>query len=174
MWHGQHFMTPFVRERASSFLVPVAHGTFGSVYAQTFAELGLEVIRGSRRTGGFKVFREMIRALENGASVGLTVDSQPVAKVVGDGVLALARHSGRPIIPVVTATSRQLVLTWRWDRPVINLPFGRLAVAIGSPISVSHELNLEYLEDKRQELRRALSFLNLRATELTKPQAQRR
>jgi lysophospholipid acyltransferase (LPLAT)-like uncharacterized protein len=166
-WHGQHFLAPFPHPGARPMMVPVAHGLFGSVYIHTFEDFDLKVVRGARGkyyhiSGGFKAMRALLRALHGGSSVALTVDSQPFAKVVGEGVIALARHSKRPIIPVATAASRGVTLPWRWDRPKIVMPFGRIAMVCGHPILVGEGS----AEAARRRLQDALDDLNTLAWNL--------
>ena len=167
-WHGQHFMVPFVRDVDRDYFVLIAHGTFGSIYTNAFERLGLKIIRGSRgtnfhRKGGYRGFRNLLLALRSGTSIALTVDIPGSARVAGPGVIALARHSGRPIIPIAAVTKTRVSLKWRWDRPTINLPFSRLVVASGAPIFVANKRGAEYLEHKRQELETALNRVNLEA-----------
>jgi lysophospholipid acyltransferase (LPLAT)-like uncharacterized protein len=167
IWHGQHFLPPSLRYGDRPVMVPIAHGPFGSVYTHTFEDFGLEVVRGARGkdhhlSGGFKAMRALLRALHGGSSVALTVDSQPFAKVVGEGVIALARHSKRPIVPVAVAASRGITLPWRWDRPQIVIPFGRIALACGHPILVGEAS----VEAARRRLQDALDDLNIQAWNL--------
>ena len=72
-------------------------------------------------------FKEMVRALDDNYNVALTADVPKRSRVVGLGIIMLARESGRPIMPFAMATSRYIQLD-NWDRTTINLPFGRGAV----------------------------------------------
>ncbi len=141
-WHGQHFMMPFFR-RSHRVTVLISRHRDGEVNAIAAERLGLETIRGSgasgcdfRRKGGVAGFKAMVDALAEGCSVALTADVPKVSRVAGRGIVQLARASGRPIYPVAVATSRRIQMD-NWDRSVINLPFGRLAIAIGEPIRVA-------------------------------------
>lgn len=167
-WHGQTFLAPFVREPIDDFVVLIAKGRFGSVYAHAFQSLGLHIVRGSagrdfRQSGGYTAVRQLLRALASGSAVALTVDIPKVARVAGPGVIALARHSGRSVIPMATVTSRRVCIPWRWDRPQINLPFGHVVIAVGEPIKVENKSDPQYLEAKRSELEDALNAVNARA-----------
>jgi lysophospholipid acyltransferase (LPLAT)-like uncharacterized protein len=138
---------------------------FGSIYARAFKRLGLTVVRGSsgkdfHRSGGYRGLRELLRALKENKSVALTVEVPGNARIAGPGVIAIARLSGRPIVPLAVVGSRRFSLPWRWDKPTITLPFGRLVVAQGSPIFVSGNDDCEYVEQKRKELDAALTRLN--------------
>src|SRR5213075_3441426 len=79
------------------------------------------------RKGGVGAFREMVQALEERWNVATTADVPKRARVVGLGIIMLARESGRPIMPFAMVTSRFIRLK-NWDSTTINLPFGRGAV----------------------------------------------
>ena len=117
-WHGQHFMTPFIKtkesHRAKVLISRHRDGEFNAIAAE---RLGIGTIRGSgdhggafHRKGGVGAFKEMVRALEDGYNVALTADVPKRSRVVGLGIIMLARESGRPIMPFAMATSRFLRL----------------------------------------------------------------
>ena len=137
MWHGQHFLLPFIRRAGDRAKVLVSHHRDGEVNALAAERLGVGAIRGSgHHSGGFLgkggvvAFRQMLDALEEGYSVALTADVPKVARVVGLGIVKLASVSGRPIYPIAIATGRRVELR-NWDRTTINLPFGRGARVAG-------------------------------------------
>jgi len=155
MWHGQHFMMPFFR-RGHRVTVLISRHRDGEVNAIAAERLGLETIRGSgtsgrdfHRKGGVAGFKAMVDALAQGCSVALTADVPKVSRVAGRGIVQLARASGRPIYPVAVATSRRIQMH-NWDRSVINLPFGRFAIAIGEPIRVAPDADDAALESARR------------------------
>ncbi len=122
MWHGQHFMIHFAKrpqDRAASL---VSRSGDGELNAIALRHLGVRAIRGSgargrdvREKGGVAATREMLRALANGEMVVLTADVPKIARVCGEGIVTLAKLSGRPIVPVAVVTSRRFVLR-NWDR----------------------------------------------------------
>src|SRR6266705_2361509 len=133
MWHGQHFMMPFVR-RGHRVKVLISRHRDGEINAIAAARLGLGLVRGSGdhfrrfdRKGGVAAFKAMLAALQDGWTMALTADVPKVARVAGPGIVKLAQVSGRPIIPVAVATSRRIELG-NWDRSVINLPLSRGAM----------------------------------------------
>ena len=155
MWHGQHFMMPFFR-RSHRVTVLISRHRDGEVNAIAAERLGLETIRGSGtsgrdffRKGGVAGFKAMLDALAQGCSVALTADVPKVSRVAGRGIVQLARASGRPIYPVAVATSRRIQMH-NWDRSVVNLPFGRFAIAIGEPIRVAPDADDAALENARR------------------------
>jgi lysophospholipid acyltransferase (LPLAT)-like uncharacterized protein len=174
MWHGQHFMAPFIRrpERGHRAKVLISRHRDGEINARAAMRLGIGTIRGSgahngefHRKGGAVAFTEMLDALEEGFNVALTADVPKVARVAGLGVVKLAQHSGRPIYPVAIATSRRIQFE-NWDRSALNLPFGCLAMVAGAGIYVSRDASDEAIEVKRQEVERELNRVTARAYEI--------
>jgi lysophospholipid acyltransferase (LPLAT)-like uncharacterized protein len=168
MWHGQHFMAPFLR-RDHKVKVLISRHRDGEVNAAAVERLGSGVIRGSGnhgmrydRKGGVAAFKGMIDALASGYSIALTADVPKVSRVAGAGIVMLARYSGRPIYPVAAATSRRIELA-TWDRSELNLPFGRLAIVVGEAIRVAADADKSTQEAARQRLEASLNATTARA-----------
>lgn len=165
MWHGQHFMLPFIRPGHTPVRALISRHRDGEVNAIVAKRLGVEAIRGSGgrerrqalKKGGIRGFLEMKTSLEEGVSVCLTADiSNGVAKRVGPGVVALARVTGRPILPLAFASSRRIELR-SWDRASVNLPFSRAACVTGDLVFVAADADEASMEAKRLELEQALN-----------------
>jgi lysophospholipid acyltransferase (LPLAT)-like uncharacterized protein len=170
LWHGQHFMTPFVKtkpsHRAKVLISRHRDGEFNAIAAE---RLGVGTIRGSgdhgsafHRKGGVGAFKEMVRALAEGYNVALTADVPKRSRVAGLGIIMLARESGRPIMPFAMATSRFIRLN-NWDRTTINLPFGRGALMGGDMILVSPDADGQTMEKLRVQLEATLNDATRRA-----------
>ena len=169
MWHGQHFLIPFIRRAQDRAKVLVSRHRDGEVNALVAERLGVGAIRGSGHLsggfiskGGVSAFREMLNALDEGYNVALTADVPKVARVVGLGIVKLASASGRPIYPIAIATRRRLELD-NWDRTAINLPFGRGAGVAGEPIRVPADADAAALESARRTLEASLNAATARA-----------
>jgi lysophospholipid acyltransferase (LPLAT)-like uncharacterized protein len=169
-WHGQHFMTPFIKtkesHRAKVLISRHRDGEFNAIAAE---RLGIGTIRGSgdhgsafHRKRGVGAFKEMVRALEQGYSIALTADVPKRSRVAGLGIVMLARESGRPIMPFAMATSRFVRLN-NWDRTTINLPFGRGALVGGDMIMVPPDADAETMEMLRAQLEATLNDATRRA-----------
>ena len=171
MWHGQHFLLPFVR-RESAAKVLVSRHRDGAVNAIAAEHLGIGTIRGSGahgheflRKGALGAFREMIDALAQGYSMALTADVPKIARVAGLGIVRLAAASGRPIYLVAPATRNRITLN-NWDRTVVNLPFGRGAIVGCGPFRVPADADTAALEAMRRTIEVNLNAVTARAYEI--------
>ena len=79
--------------------------------------------------------------------------------------------SGRPIYPVAVATSRYIELK-SWDRSVLNLPFGRFAIAVGEPIRVAAAAGDAALEEARRLVETRLNATTERAYAIAEGRAK--
>jgi lysophospholipid acyltransferase (LPLAT)-like uncharacterized protein len=171
MWHGQHFLMPFLR-RGKRAKVLVSRHRDGEINAVAAHHLGVGTIRGSggdgrefQRKGGVGAFREMLDALEQGYAMALTADVPKVSRVAGAGIAKLASLSGRPIFLVAIATSNRITLN-NWDRSVVNLPFGRGAMVGDGPIYVPANADDATLESARQAIEARLNAITARSYEI--------
>ncbi|MGY3440346.1 MULTISPECIES: lysophospholipid acyltransferase family protein [unclassified Bradyrhizobium] len=169
-WHGQHFMTPFIKTKESyRAKVLISRHRDGEFNALAVERLGIGTIRGSgdhsgafHRKGGVGAFLEMVRALEDGCNIATTADVPKRARVAGLGAIMLARESGRPIVPFAMVTSRFIRLK-NWDSSTINLPFGRGAVVGIEPVYVPPDADAATMEKLRQHVEDLLNEATRRA-----------
>jgi len=168
MWHGQHFLLPFLR-RQYRFRVLISRHSDGEINAIAAERLGIGTVRGSgdhgtrfNVKGGVAGFKGMLESLDQGWNMALTADVPKVSRVAGRGIIKLAQESGRPIFPVSLATSRRIVLN-NWDRSEINLPFSRCGVVVGEPLRVPKNADTTMLQQARATLEKALNAASERA-----------
>jgi lysophospholipid acyltransferase (LPLAT)-like uncharacterized protein len=173
-WHGQHLLAPTIYPRGRKLVAMVSRSADAELNALVIERFGLQTVRGSGGRGKFKVDKGGARALialkkaiDAGINACMIADiPHGTPRQAGLGVVMLARHAGRPIIPVAIATSRRKVLERSWDKTAINLPFGKIAIAIGDPISVPSDADEELLEAKRREVTDGLNAATARAYRL--------
>ena len=172
MWHGQHFLMPFIKLKDHRAKTLISHHRDGGFNAAAAKWLGVDAIRGSGthgqdfgRKGGPSAFREMLVALEQGYNVALTADVPKVARVCGPGIVKLAAMSGRAIYPLAIATSPRHELS-NWDRSVVPFPFSRGARVAGTPIRVAQDADDAALEAARLAVEASLNAATARAYEI--------
>jgi lysophospholipid acyltransferase (LPLAT)-like uncharacterized protein len=171
MWHGQHFLSPFIKKAEAKHRakVLISRHRDGELNARAAEKLGIGTIRGSgshsgefHRKGGAAAFTQMLDALAEDYNVALTADVPKVSRIAGMGIVKLAQHSGRPIYPVAIASSNRIDLK-NWDRTAINLPFGRIAMVVGEAIFVARDTDDATLEAARQHVEQEINRVTARA-----------
>jgi lysophospholipid acyltransferase (LPLAT)-like uncharacterized protein len=174
MWHGQFMMLPDLNTREYRVEAMVARHGDAELVARVLAQFGINAIRGAgaghrkRDRGGAYALRAAVKALESGSIVAMTADVPPKKpRICGEGIVTLARLSGRPIIPVAAATSRFVVLN-TWSKMTVNMPFSRLAWVAADPIFVPADATDEALERVRSDVENSLNEVTARAYELAK------
>jgi 3-deoxy-D-manno-octulosonic-acid transferase len=162
LWHGQFMLLPALPRNALPIRVMLALHKDAEAMAVALRHFDLELIRGAgaglkgRDRGGANAFRAAAMALAQGYTVAMTADVPPgPARRCGEGIVRLAKVSGRPILPVALASSRFLALN-TWSRLTINLPFSRLGGSIGTPIWVPADTPSEDLDAYRHRVERSL------------------
>ncbi len=174
LWHGQLFMAPMIYSKNEKVALLVSRHRDGEIVARIARHCGFEAIRGSgsperqvAAKGGAGAFRQMVRMLEAGASIGMTADVPKIAEKAGRGVIALAQASGRPIYPLALMTSRGHIFEKSWDRACLPLPFGRLALVAGEPLHIPPDADENELETARRTLEERLKRATERACHLS-------
>jgi lysophospholipid acyltransferase (LPLAT)-like uncharacterized protein len=170
MWHGQHFMTPFVKLPQHKAAVMISRHADGEINAAAAEAFGITTVRGSGaqrqdqiiKRGGMEAMRGALQALADGSSLAMTADVPKISRVAGKGIVALAQYSGRPIIAVAVVTSRRIDVK-SWDCSSIGLPFGRGAVVFGDPIRVPRDADDAALEQARRQVETSLDAVHARA-----------
>ncbi|WP_099865336.1 lysophospholipid acyltransferase family protein [Pararhizobium haloflavum] len=159
LWHGQQMLVQFTRPAGEKVAGLVSRSADAEINARVLLLSGNEVVRGSggrvraatERKGGVKALIALRNALRRGRHVVMIADiSKGAPRQAGEGIVRLAKISGRPIVPLALATSRHHIVEKAWDRMTINLPFGRRCVKIGAPIRVSRDADEAALESARQ------------------------
>ncbi len=171
-WHGQHIMAPFICPKGVDVVAMFSRSADAELNARVAEKLGLITVRGSGgrgsrarpEKGGARALLTLKNALKKGQSASMIADiAHGKAREAGDGIILLAKLSGRPIIPVAYAFSRNHVLRKSWDKTAIPLPFGRSTVVRGDDIWVDSDADEQQLEEKRMELTRQLNDATTRA-----------
>ncbi len=173
VWHGQHFLMPFLKKNEGEHRakVLISRHRDGELNARAAERLGIETIRGSGahggefHKGGAAAFTQMLDALDAGYNVAMTADVPKVARVSGLGVVKLGQLSQRPIYAAAIASSRRKELN-NWDRTAINLPFGRVAIVGSDPIYVPADADAAKLEEVRKFVEAELNRVTKRAYEI--------
>ena len=170
-WHNRLLMMPFAwnppwgaggKKGAPINMLISAHQD-GQLIARTVGHFGIATIAGSDNRNTTSAMRAMVRAVRAGQWIGITPDSPPGPRMrAKNGVAALARLAGVPVIPASYSCTRRRVLG-TWDRLVVPAPFSRGVFLWGKPIRVAGDADADAIERARLEIEGALSALSAEA-----------
>jgi lysophospholipid acyltransferase (LPLAT)-like uncharacterized protein len=175
LWHGQHLLAPVYYPKGRQLVAMVSRSADAELNALAIEKLGIEAVRGSGSRnnarhfdkGGAKALIALKKSLVAGKNVAMIADiPHGTPRDAGLGIVLLARLSGRPILPAAIATSRRKVLEKSWDKTTINLPFGRAAVVVGTPVLVPADADDAEMERKRLEVTASLNIATAEAYRL--------
>ena len=173
-WHGQFMMTCQMKPDGTPVSAMVAKHGDAELIGAAMSAFGVTLIRGAgagerrKDRGGAQALRAAVTALNGGpdrppSSLVMTADVPPgPARRAGEGIITIARLSGRPIVPVASASSRYKSFK-TWSRMTVNLPYSKLGFAGGAPIYVPRDADAATLERLRLELETSLNDVTLRA-----------
>lgn len=134
-WHSRLVMMPYVYPGGKITVLSSRHRD-SEMLARVLIRLGLDLSKGSSTSGGAAGLRDILRKTRAGYDVAFTPDGpKGPPRVVKAGVIAAARFSGLPILPVAFSASP----AWRlrsWDRTLLPRPFARGLYLYGEPLLV--------------------------------------
>lgn len=180
LWHGQHLLAPFFRPKTLPYVALLSKNADAEVNAAVVRSFGIHTLRGSGgrvrqatpEKGGARALISMVRMLAKGYGVCMIADvPKGVPREAGLGIVTLARLSGRPIVPAAAVTSRRHVVERSWDKTTLPLPFGRMAVVLGTPIFVPRDADEALIEATRRNVTLAIEAANTQALRLVEENA---
>lgn len=164
-WHGRS-MVASILYRNRGYWVIISKSKDGDIQTRIFEKLGFRVIRGSTGRGGERALIESIRKLREGETMAITPDGpRGPAHVVQGGVMAMAKKTGVPLVPVgISARPRTLVNSW--DKYMLPWIFCKAVLIFGPPIYVSADADETEVERVRLQLQSEINRLEEEAERL--------
>ncbi|MBU0910107.1 MAG: lysophospholipid acyltransferase family protein [Proteobacteria bacterium] len=145
--------------RKIPYVAMVSASKDGEYVSRILQSKGFATVRGSRNKGAIGALKALMKEMAQGKTAVLVADgSQGPARKAQAGTILLASKTGAPILPVGWAADRYKSFR-SWDRTSIPLPFSRVVIWFGEPISVPRELHSVELEEYRLKLEQALNDL---------------
>ena len=139
LWHRHLLPLVWYHRGDPTALVVSAHYN-GGYLARAARGWGYRLIRGSSTRGGCAAFRHMLRVLQRGGEIAVTLDGpRGPPGVVKPGVVAAIQIADASIVPCAAAASASWKLR-SWDEFRIPKPFARVHFVYGAPIRFSKDL----------------------------------
>jgi lysophospholipid acyltransferase (LPLAT)-like uncharacterized protein len=150
-WHSRFVLMPYCYPGPRIVVLSSLHRD-AEALVRILRKFGIEQARGSSTRGGTTGMRQILRKVQDGCDVGLTPDGpKGPRRRVQPGVVAVARFTGLPIIPVTFSASPVRRLR-SWDGTMIPKLFSRGLFVYGRPIEVARDADDAEQERKRLEL----------------------
>jgi hypothetical protein len=160
-WHDQLLMmVKGYRGPGARILISVSKD--GELIARTMEYFGQGAVRGSSHRGGREAFRSLVEISAQPWDIAITPDGPRGPRhQIKDGVVQLARISGRAVIPMAFFASHGHRFA-SWDRFLFPLPFSRGVYVYGPPLYFHKD---EGGEGFRARLQLAMAELEIRGNE---------
>jgi len=165
IWHDQIVMTIF-SGRPNNLAGLVSQHQDGSYVADTMRWRGIQSVRGSTSRGGGRAMREMIKKTQD-LHIAITPDGpRGPRREIKSGLVFLASHANRAIIPTAYACRRCWRISGSWTDMMIPKPFTKVVVRGGSPFVVSGQIRRAELDFFTAKLQAEMERLEVEAEAL--------
>lgn len=136
-WHHHQLLVPgLLGPKGVYFLVSRSKGA--EMLKMAAKVFGSRFVQGVRGLDGPKSTVRLLRILQEGHSIALAPDGPRGPKFYAKpGAAYLSVRLGIPIIPVAMAASCRILNPFSWDRYWIPLPFSKVVVVVGRPLTPS-------------------------------------
>lgn len=166
-WHGRLLMAPFAWDHRYALRVLISRHRDGELITRTVSHFGINSVRGSSKAGeGAAALREMVRLVRAGTCIGITPDGPRGPRMrASEGVVAAARLTGVPVIPLGVSTARRRLLN-SWDRFLLPMPMSRGVFVWGDPIVIDRDADEAASRSAQLQIEAALNAVTNTADRL--------
>ena len=141
VWHDQ-LLIPIFAGKHQHTAALVSQNRDGSFVEAALKSAGILAIRGSTSRGGAQAMRQLIREAE-GKHIVMTPDGpRGPRRELAPGVVFLASHSGRAIVPTAFTCERGWRFGTGWTDLLVPKPFSKVHLLTGEPISIPPDADL--------------------------------
>jgi len=134
-WHSKMLpIIPFLGKKRIVALVSMSED--GELISGVLKKFGYILVRGSTSRGGAAALVKLIKKIKEGYSVAITPDGpKGPARVFQKGAFVIAKKTKANMIPLSYVSSKSHFFN-SWDRFELPLPFSKVVLRIGAPLSV--------------------------------------
>jgi lysophospholipid acyltransferase (LPLAT)-like uncharacterized protein len=162
-WHGRLLMMPYCWNPLIPIHMLISQHRDGQIIARTVAHFGISTIAGSSSKGGGAALRALVRAIKDGACVGITPDGPRGPRMRSSmGIAQVARLSGVKVVPAAFSCAPRRLMS-SWDRFVVAPPFASGVFVWGNPIEVPRGADEAAVERARRAIEAGLNSVSAEA-----------
>ena len=154
IWHQRIVASVGYADRFAQFepSVMISASRDGDLIADVYRRMRFRPVRGSSTLHGKEALTAMVEDLRNHAFAVHVLDGPKGPRgVVKPGLIALARKSGVPVVPVYISMSRAWILK-SWDRCLVPRPFSKVVIRWDAPRAVAPEMDERTFEEVRRRI----------------------
>jgi lysophospholipid acyltransferase (LPLAT)-like uncharacterized protein len=155
-WHQRFFpgITFFAKRHRISIMISKSKD--GDYISKIVDILGWTPVRGSSSKGGKEALEELKTRALKGCTIGHIVDGPkgPFGEVK-PGLLAIAQHSGMPILPAIVSSEKKWVFN-SWDKFMVPKPFSRVTMMFDKETYVPGDIDSDEFERIRLSIQNRL------------------
>lgn len=146
-WHDQLLLMA-MGYRGPGSKILISSSKDGELIARVMRYFGQDAVRGSSSRGAKAAFKELVALAREEVDLVITPDGPKGPRhELKDGVVQLARLSGRPVVPMAFVCSRGHRFS-SWDKFLLPFPFGRGVYAFGEPVSFDREEGVDLFRER--------------------------
>lgn len=147
VWHNR-LIGGIILQRDKNVGALISKSRDGELISRAVERLGYAPLRGSTSRNSSGVAKAAIRHLREGYDVVFTPDGPRGPRYeVQAGAAWAAKLSGAPVLPIGVGATPKAVFK-SWDRFQLPLPFSRIQVVLGEPLTFSEADDIAYVQKK--------------------------
>jgi lysophospholipid acyltransferase (LPLAT)-like uncharacterized protein len=165
IWHDEMIVPIFAFPHLRMAALVSRHQD-GSYLSESLLAVGMKTVRGSTNRGGAAAVRQLINVAQD-YHITITPDGpRGPRRELKSGIVFLASHSGRRLIPTSYVCTRCWRIPGSWTDLMIPMPFSKVYGVMGEPIAIPKNLSRDDLERYTQQLQQEMEQLEAEAQRL--------
>lgn len=165
VWHDSMIIPAFGGKQHCTAALTSRHAD-GAFVAHVVRLLGMPAIRGSTNRIRPGAIRQLIKTAEDRHVVVTPDGPRGPRRQMSVGIVFLASHTGRSVIPTAYSCSRCWKIRGSWTDQIIPKPFARVLFLAGNPIKVPPDLRRNELQPYADSIQSEMDRLNVEAERL--------
>jgi lysophospholipid acyltransferase (LPLAT)-like uncharacterized protein len=165
VWHDSIVISAFGGKQRNMVALTSRHAD-GYFVAHVVRLLGVPAVRGSTNRIRPGAIRQIIRTTEDKHIVVTPDGPRGPRRQMSVGIVFLASHSGRAVVPTAYSCSRCWTFKGSWTDLVIPKPFAKVFLLAGDPIKVPPGLDRDELQRYASLIQADMDRLNDEAERL--------
>ncbi len=167
VWHDSMIVPTFGGRHRRTAALTSQHMD-GSFVAHVLRFVGISTIRGSTNRISPGAIRKLIKTAESKHLVITPDGPRGPRRKMSVGIVFLASHTGRAIVPTAYSCTRYWTIPGNWTDLVIPKPFSKVFLMAADPVEVPAELDSSQLREQADLIQSTMDSLNSTAECLAK------